>query len=364
MRVAIVNDMALATEVLRRVVCSDPGHVIAWTAADGRQALDCCRRDTPDVILMDLVMPVMNGAEATREIMQACPCAILVVTATVSGNFSLVCQALGYGAFDAVCTPSLGAGTPAQAGAQLLAKLSQVDRINRRLGRGDSSLGLAAVRPEPSGTAVTGLPAAANPPSAQAPFSPQAALPLVLIGSSTGGPPALQAILSRWRPDFPAAVVIAQHIGADFASPLAQWLQQTCRLSVGLAQPGQALRAGTVSIAGTNDHLVVSPNATLHYTSHPIDYPYRPSVDALFQSAVSWPRPGIAVLLTGLGRDGAQGMLQLKQAGWYTIAQDAATSVVYGMPQAAAQLDAARRILPIGEIGDHVELQLKRLVAG
>ncbi len=127
MRVAIVNDLRLATEALRRVVGSDPRYTVAWTAADGAEAVRRCEADPPDVILMDLIMPGMNGAEATREIMQRRPCPILVVTATVAGNYGLVCEALGHGAYDAVATPVLGNTPPAEAGADLLAKLARVE---------------------------------------------------------------------------------------------------------------------------------------------------------------------------------------------------------------------------------------------
>ena len=133
MRIAIVNDLRIATEALRRVVCSQPGHAVAWTAASGEQAVSQCEKDTPDVVLMDLLMPGMNGAEATRQIMRRCPCPILVVTATVAGNYSLVCEALSHGAYDAVATPVLGDSPPEQAGATLLAKLARVEKIRSRL---------------------------------------------------------------------------------------------------------------------------------------------------------------------------------------------------------------------------------------
>ena len=344
MRVAIVNDVRLATEVLRRVVSSDPGHQIAWTAEDGREAVRRCRRDVPDVVLMDLVMPVMNGAEATREIMQSCPCPVLVVTSTVAGNYSLVCEALGHGAYDAVCTPSLKTNSPAEDGAELLAKLTSVRRLHRHLtsrgGRGEAApLAAAPARPA-SGPRV----------------------PLVAIGASTGGPQALDAILSKWPGDFPAGVIVVQHIGADFAGSLVQWLTDRCPLSVRVAAGGDLPEPGTVLVAATSDHLVMTNRRTLAYTPEPVDSPYRPSVDALFHSlARHWLWPAAAVLLTGIGRDGAEGMLRLRKAGWHTIAQDERSSVVYGMPQAAHQIGAAARVLPAHQIAADVAEHVSRL---
>ncbi|MCO6459147.1 MAG: response regulator, partial [Pirellulaceae bacterium] len=134
MRIGIANDQRLATEALRRIVLSDPQLQVAWTAVDGRDAVHKCRQDPPDLILMDLVMPEMNGAEATREIMRCSPCPVLVVTATISGNYALVCEALGHGAYDAICLPVLGDRPPAEAGAPLLAKLRAVDRIRQEGG--------------------------------------------------------------------------------------------------------------------------------------------------------------------------------------------------------------------------------------
>jgi two-component system, chemotaxis family, response regulator WspF len=343
MRIAIVNDLRIATEALRRVVCSDPSHTVAWTASDGAEAIRRCEEDRPDVVLMDLVMPAMNGAQATKEIMRRCPCPILVVTATVAGNFSLVCQALSYGAFDAVATPVLGDMAPAQAGAALLAKLGHVSKIQSRL------------------TAQAGVPTAEVVDTVKPASDGNRQLPLVAIGASTGGPQAIQTILSQWPRDFPAGVIVVQHIGADFAASLATWLSENCKLTVRTVCDGDRPQAGIVLVAGTDDHMAMRPDGTLGYTKEPAENPFRPSADVLFHSlACYWRRPSVAVLLTGIGRDGARGLLELRQSGWHTIAQDEATSVVYGMPQAASQLGAAVEVLAIGEIAASAAHQINR----
>ncbi len=343
MRIAIVNDSPLALEALRRVVASRPEHTVAWTAADGAEAVRRCAQDRPDVVLMDLVMPGMNGAEATGKIMRSSPCPILVVTATVAGNFALVCEALGHGAYDAVATPVLGDQPPEQAGAALLAKLANVDRIQRRIDGQWARTTAAATTPKRPVNDATRLPA------------------IVAIGASTGGPQALRTVLTRWSPNFPAAVLIAQHISADFAASLAEWLDQGCALAVHTARDGDRPEPGKVYVAGTDDHLTVTPEGTLRYSRDPAENPFRPSVDVLFQSlARHWPRPGVAALLTGIGRDGAQGMLDLRRAGWHTIAQEGSTCVVDGMPKAARQLGAAVETLSLGAIADGAARYLER----
>ena len=345
MRVGIVNDQRLATEALRRIVSSDPNHEVAWTAVDGCDAVQKCQRNLPDVVLMDLVMPVMNGAEATREIMQQTPCPVLVVTATVSGNYALVCEALGHGAYDAVCTPSLGDHPPREAGANLLAKLKSVDRIRREM---------------KTAPHAAQLPQTPRPPM---PVPSKRDIPLIAIGASTGGPQALDQILSTWPADFPAAVVVVQHIAADFAASLAQWLQERSNLKVRPAVHGDSPQPGTALVAATNDHLVMGGDRRLVYRAEPIASPYRPSVDALFTSLVeNWPTPSVAVVLTGIGRDGAEGLLRLRQRGWHTVSQDQESSVVWGMPQAAAKLGAAKRIIPLDHMADHIAHHIARIV--
>lgn len=328
MRIAIVNDMLIAVEALRRVLVTVPEYQIAWIARDGAEAVAKCIQDTPDLILMDLIMPVMDGVEATRQIMSHCPCAILVVTSTVSGNAGKVFEAMGYGALDAINTPILGAGGGTEGGASLLAKITTIGKL---IGKGGKK---SAIISEPERRSFH-----------------KRNLPLIAIGSSTGGPQALAKIISKWKADIPAAVAIVQHVDEQFSAGLAEWLNSQTPLPVAIATPGSYLEKGKILLAGTNDHLILRPNHTLAYTQEPRDNPYRPSVDTFFESVAEyWPGKGVGVLLTGMGKDGAEGLKTLRGAGWHTIAQDRATSVVYGMPKAAADLQAAVEILPIDAI--------------
>jgi two-component system response regulator WspF len=330
MRIAIVNDLMMAVEALRRVVVSRPDYTVAWVARDGAEAVAKCAADCPDMILMDLIMPVMNGVEATRQIMRDSPCPVLVVTATVDGNLSLVFEAMGHGALDAVNTPVLG-GDGQLAGAQAL--LRKIEIIGSLIAR-------------PVSTGSVGLEVGTR-------YRMQGQLPLVVLGASTGGPAAISEILGRLPATLNAGIVIAQHIGKEFAHELALWLGTSCRLSVRVATPGCRPEPGVVWLAGTNEHMVLTKQGTLEYVVEPASCFYRPSVDVFFSSvAANWASAGVAILLTGMGRDGGAGLLALRRCGWRTIAQDKATSVVYGMPRAAAELGAADNILPLCDIAD------------
>lgn len=331
MRIAIVNDLRLAIEALRRVVVSVPGYEVAWIAINGAEAVERCAQDRPDLVLMDLIMPVMDGVEATRRIMQATPCPILVVTATVAGNAAKVFDAMGHGALDAVCTPVLGPAGRIDGGEALLAKIATLAKL--------------ASRPR-----IAIAPSVAGPAPARGPRR-QVVPPLIAIGASTGGPKAIADLVRALPADLPAAIVIVQHVDALFAPGLADWLSSQSPLAARVAAEGDAPEAGTLLVACTNDHMVLDPSLRLHYTPDPIDYPYRPSVDVFFQSAAAnWPAVAFAALLTGMGKDGARGLLALRQTGWHTVAQDRESSVVYGMPKAAAEIGAACEILPIAGV--------------
>jgi chemotaxis response regulator CheB len=295
---------------------------------------------------MDLVMPRVNGAEATQRIMRQSPCAVLVVTAGVPRNFQLVCEALGHGAYDAVATPVLDGRPLAEAGAELLAKLDAVERVNRHLRR------------DTAGPTADAGPVPRSPPAGKA-------APLVALGASTGGPLALAAALGALPADFPAAVLLVQHIDPDCAPTLAGWLQARTRLAVRTALGGERPQPGVALLACSRDHLTLTAGGTLAYTADPADYPYRPSVDVLFESlAAHWPSPGVAVLLTGIGRDGARGLLALRRAHWQTAAEDQSTAVVYGMPKAAVELGAAEHVLPLPEIGPFLVRSVANLKRG
>jgi len=333
-RIAIVNDVRAASEALRRVVGSLPDHTVAWTASDGVEAIAMAKRDRPDLILMDLIMPHVDGVQATRQIMAGSPCAILIVTATVSGNISLVYDAMGFGGLDAVDTPVLGPAGEMTGAVALIEKIATVAKLvsatsdHRRAARSDD--------------------AAATPR-------------LLVIGASTGGPKAVADLLVPLPRDWNVAVVVVQHVDVAFSQGLAKWLAERTGHAVRVAEGGERPQAGTVLVAGTNDHIVLLKDRTLEYREEPRDVFFRPSVDVFFESVADhWPQPGTAVLLTGMSRDGARGMSKLRGCGWHTIAQDEATSVVWSMPKAAIDLGAAAEVLAVERMPSSIISRMQR----
>ena len=331
MKIAIVNDRPLMVEALRRALALRPQHQVIWVAKDGCEAVERCAKATPQLILMDLVMPEMDGVEATRRIMARTPCAILIVT-SVGTNSIRAFEAMGCGALDAVDTPSLGSPELQKNAAHLLNKLETIERM-------------LSHNSDPRRRA--------RPAAARRRLTKGGAL--VAIGASAGGPAAVAKVLRGLPNDFPAGIVVIQHVDERFAAGMAEWLGQQSALTVRLAIEGDRLVPGTVLLAGQGNHLVFKTADRLGYTPDPIDYAYRPSVDALFQSVSHhWDGETVGVLLTGMGRDGAVGLRALRNQGHHTIAQDQASSAVYGMPKAAARLNAAVEILPIDEIASRL----------
>lgn len=331
MRIAIVNDSNIAVEALRRALATVQEHEVAWVAFNGAEAVAKCAADTPELVLMDIFMPVMDGVETTRRIMQKSPCAVVVVTTDVNDSAAKVFEAMAVGALDAVNTPTLALGSNGDGFQPLLKKIENIARLVAPLGK-------PALR--------RSAPSCLTPPSFKC---------LVAIGASTGGPNALAIILSRLPADLPAELVIIQHVDAQFAPNLVTWLSRLCALKVRVAAEGDVPEAGMVLIAATNDHLVMTPRHTLRYTPNPREYPYRPSVDVFFESVLQCnSKRSAAVLLTGMGRDGAAGLLRLRQAGWYTLAQDQASCAVYGMPKAAVEAGAVMDVLPPEKIADAI----------
>ncbi|MFM8409767.1 MAG: chemotaxis protein CheB, partial [Alphaproteobacteria bacterium] len=248
MRVGIVNDLRLAAEALRRTVVAAPGLDVAWIAKDGAEAVALCASDPPDVVLMDLVMPTMDGVEATRRIMRETPCPILVVTATVQGNLSKVYEAMSHGALDAVATPVLGRDGDVSGGDELVRKIRTIARL---VGR------------EPAG------PAAATPAATTRARAADRSV-LLAVGCSTGGPGALARILRDLPADLPAAVVVVQHVDEHFADGLADWLDGQSALRVRTIEPGDRPEPSRVLVAATNDHLVLGSDGRFRYVREPV----------------------------------------------------------------------------------------------
>jgi two-component system response regulator WspF len=361
MRIGIANDAIIASEVLRRVILRAGAHDVAWIAHDGADAVARCQRDKPDLILMDLFMPKLDGIQATKQIMTKTPCAIIIATAKVEDHTGKVFEAMGAGALDAVSIPVFTDSERLEDARELLGK---IETINRLVG------GPMRVRGPKSDLS---RPASDLWPRAQN---------LVVIGSSAGGPAALTTILGALPADFPAAVVIIQHVDKQFAHGLTAWFTAHTKLQVRVAQEGDRLEPGIVYIAGQDRHLVMFSPTQLGYASAPVESSYCPSVDVFFRSVAKfwpapslgsqskerrsnpegfrgWPGKAVGVLLTGMGRDGAEGLKALRDAGHHTIAQDKGTSAIYGMPKAAADLDAAKDILALDKIGPRLAMLIQ-----
>lgn len=324
MRIGIVNAKLLAAEAIRRVIARSGKHDVAWIAHDGAESVARCKRDRPDLVLMDLFLPRLDGVAATRQIMAHSPCAIVVVTAKIEAHMGKVFEAMGAGAIDAVNLPDFADPASFESAKPLLAK---IETIRRLLGSDWKPV---------------------------SPLAPKLAKPcgLVAIGASAGGPTALATILAALPARFPAAVVIVQHMDKQFAPGLTAWFSTHTKLVVRVAQEGDHVAPGTAYLAGRDQHLILASPTQLGYTVQPGNAAYFPSVDVCFQSvARRWPGEVAGVLLTGMGRDGAEGLKTLRRAGHHTIAQDKTTSAVYGMPKAAATLEAANEILALDKIG-------------
>ncbi|MEP6991770.1 MAG: chemotaxis-specific protein-glutamate methyltransferase CheB [bacterium] len=333
MRVAIVNDDAVAVEVLRRALASSSEYSLAWIARDGAEAVRRCEQDPPDVLLMDLLMPVMDGVAATRRIMSETPCAILVVTGDITRNTSKVFAALGAGAVDVVATPVQASDAGKASTQALLNKIKLVAQV-----------GVARFVPLRKG--------AADAPPLDG---------LVVIGASAGGPPAVARVLRDLAGDLQVAVLVVQHVDAEFVDSMADWFDSQASFAVEVAREGTRPLAGHVYISAGDLHMVIRAGGTLGYEREPRVALYRPSADVLFASvAANWRGVVVGVVLSGMGRDGTIGLGVLRASGARTIAQDEATSAVYGMPRAAAEAGAATDILALEKIGPFLNQSLRR----
>jgi two-component system chemotaxis response regulator CheB len=344
-RVLICDDSLLAREMIAQILATDPEIEVVGMCRDGAECVDKVKELRPDLVTMDVHMPRMDGLQATEEIMAFTPTPILVVSSSVYGEgMGAAFEALSAGALEVVKKPEPREwadmeqiGREIVRKVKILAKVKVITHVRgKRRGTERGPRIVAGEAVSPGGYRI------------------------VAIGSSTGGPSALMSVLSALPADLPVPVVIAQHIADGFVPGLVEWLDSGCAIKVAAASDGAPMDPSTVYLAPTGANLEVT-GATLRFVAPGPGQLYIPCADTLLRSvAMSHGRRGIGVILTGMGSDGALGLKQMRDLGAATIAQDEATSVVYGMPRAAAENGAAAEVLPIDRIGPEVA----RLVLG
>lgn len=340
LRVLVVEDSLTVRRRLCDILSASPGIEVAGEAEDGKQAIELCQSLRPDIVTMDMMLPVMSGLAATEYIMAHQPTPILIVSSSINrGELFKTYEALAAGAVDVLEKPA-GDESDADWAGRFVAMVKLVARI-RVITHLRAKLAASMSLPR------QGLPStAASPPDGRS-------LRVVAVGASTGGPGAIVELLRSLPPSFSVPILLVLHINEPFGLAFAEWLDGQTERRVAYAKDGDLVTsaAGTVVMAPPGRHLVVR-EGRLRLTLDPERHSCRPSVDYLFEAVASeYGSDAAGCLLTGMGRDGAQGLLRIRQAGGLAIAQDEATSIIYGMPREAALLGAAERILPLSAIG-------------
>ncbi len=335
-RVLVADDSATVREYVAYLLGEDPALEVVGTARDGLEAVAEAERLKPDVIVMDVHMPRMNGYEATRQIMERVPTPIVMVSASSSREeVAMTFEALKAGALTVVHKPT-GPDHPKQAESarrlvetvKLMAEVKVVRRWPRR------------ERQVPP-----------SPPSLKS----DRKIRLIAIGASTGGPQVLAEILRELPRQVGAPILVVQHIAPGFTAGLVEWLGQGTRLAVKLAEPGESVRPGTAYFAPEGSQMGVTKGGRIRLTKEPAEDGFCPSATYLFQSvAEAYGRSAIGILLTGMGRDGAEGLKKLREAGGVTIAQDKESSVIFGMPAEAVRLGAAEYVLSPTQVSEMI----------
>ncbi len=331
-RVLIVEDSFTVREYLKHIINSDPGLEVVGVAKDGEEGVKLAKLKRPDLVTMDIHMPKMDGFEATRRIMEECPVPIVVVTSSWDpGSVENSFRAIDAGALVALEKPP-GLGHPKSE--KLVAKLVQTIktmsevRVVRRSRPRMKPGGAPAISPE-AGPAVA-----------------RQRIEVVAIGASTGGPPVLRNILSALGEEFSVPILIVQHMAAGFLEGMVEWVNNESELSIRIASDGEHIRSGVVYFAPDSHHMGVTGGGRIVLSEGPAENGVRPSVSHLFRFvSKAYGKRGAGVLLTGMGKDGAAELAQMREKGAVTIAQDKDSSVVYGMPAEAIKLNGAVHIL-------------------
>ncbi len=341
-RVLVVDDSATMRAILMSRLTNEPDISVIGTAADATEARELIKRLDPDVVTLDIEMPGMNGLDFLEKLMQLRPTPVIVVSGSTEAGNNVTARALALGAVHCYAKCDRSGGLPLNDDGQLANLIREAAQVR-------FSKPTAAPANQTAATTIDASRAR-----------------LIAIGSSTGGVEALQVLLRDFGPDCPPTLVV-QHVHARFAPAIAQTLDQTSRARVQLAEPDLPLRPGHIYLAPGDRHLSVAGTSQLHakLRKGELVSGHLPSVDVLFYSVARTLGPqAVGILLTGMGADGAEGLLAMSQAGAPTIAQDEASCTVFGMPRAAIALGAAQAVLPLQRIAGQVLGRRKYAQAG
>jgi two-component system, chemotaxis family, protein-glutamate methylesterase/glutaminase len=336
-RVLVVEDSPLMCKILTSILNRDPQIIVAAIATHGKEAVELVPHLKPDVITMDIDMPVMDGFEATRQIMASHPTPILIVSSTAfKPGMEKVFKAISSGALDVIDKSELEFVGDKRSGEALIAKIKFFNGV------GVMQRPLTKLRNER---------VAVDLKTSREKVSDK----IMALVASTGGPQALHEILKRLPEDFPCGIVIVQHITSGFLEGLVDWLAKECKIKVKIGEDAEPIRPGIAYIAPDHFQMRVEEGGRISLSNEPASGGHRPSGDVLLESvARTYGKGGVAAILTGMGRDGAMGMKAVKQLHGRTIAQNEESCVVFGMPQAAIEMKVIDKVLPLEKIAGEI----------
>ncbi|KZN18858.1 MULTISPECIES: protein-glutamate methylesterase/protein-glutamine glutaminase [Pseudomonas] len=369
-KVLVVDDSGFFRRRVSEILSADSNIQVVGTATNGKEAIDQALALKPDVITMDYEMPMMDGITAVRHIMQRCPTPVLMFSSLTHEGARVTLDALDAGAVDFLPKNFEDISRNPEKVKQLLCeKILSISRSNRRVGAYSAPAPVAAPAPTPAPSSVSSYgssSAPARPAPAPIPARSHAATPaspapkrkaykLVAIGTSTGGPVALQRVLTQLPANFPAPIVLIQHMPAAFTKAFAERLDKLCRISVKEAEDGDILRPGLALLAPGGKQMMIDGRGAVKILPGDERLNYKPCVDITFGSAAkSYGDKVLAVVLTGMGADGREGARLLKQGGSAIWAQDEASCVIYGMPMAIVKAELADAVYSLDDIGRHL----------
>jgi two-component system, chemotaxis family, protein-glutamate methylesterase/glutaminase len=358
-RVLIADDSAFMRKVLHSILLAEPGFEVAGEARDGREAVSQADALKPDVITMDINMPHVDGLQATEQIMSTNPRPIVVVSSESREGAEITLKALELGAIDFVAKPNSGVDLDMSSVRDELVRKLRVAakvRVVRTASRTKVAHEVANSAPRTEPGVSPGPKSEPGRPSTPAPVRSNSKFPLVVIAASTGGPATLMKFLPSFPREFPGAILVVQHMPGTFTSQFSQQLSETCAVKVKEAEAGEILSPATVYICPGSHHMRVSATGRVTLDDGPRILGYRPCADVTLESTAEYAGPlAVGVILTGMGNDGARGAQAMKTAGGYVIAQDEATSVIFGMNAEAIRAGAVDQVLPIENIFSAIE---------